>query len=48
MISMERRKFYIGGSVAALSVPTRPFPCPTPLETRAMLPVGKDVVGWGH
>jgi sulfate adenylyltransferase len=46
MISMERRKYYIGGAVEAVSVPERPFPCPPPAEVRAMLPEGKDVVAF--
>ena len=46
MISMERRKYYIGGKVEGLNVPTRPFPCPTPAEVRDMLPEGKDVVAF--
>ena len=46
MISMERRKYYIGGKVEGLSKPVRPFPCPDPSEVRAMLPAGKDVVAF--
>ena len=46
MISMERRTYYVGGKIEGLAVPERPFPCPTPEETRAMLPPGKDVVAF--
>jgi sulfate adenylyltransferase len=30
MVAMERGKFYIGGSLQGLDVPTRDFPCATP------------------
>ena len=46
MISMERRKYYIGGKIEGLNIPQRPFPCPTPAEVRAGLPAGKDVVAF--
>ena len=46
MISMERRKYYIGGKVEGLAIPERPFPCPDPAAVRAMLPEGKDVVAF--
>jgi len=46
MISMERRKYYIGGSLEGLEIPVRPFPCPSPEEVRATLPAGKDVVAF--
>jgi sulfate adenylyltransferase len=46
MISMERSKYYIGGSLSAVDKPVRPFPCPDPAEVRAMLPAGKDVVAF--
>jgi sulfate adenylyltransferase len=47
MISGERAKYYIGGSVKAVDVPDRPFPCPDPAAVRSMLPAGKDVVVGG-
>ena len=46
MISMERRKYYIGGKIEGLNLPARPFPCPTPEQVRADLPAGKDVVAF--
>ena len=46
MISMERRKYYIGGKIEGLNLPQRPFPCPTPEQVRADLPTGKDVVAF--
>ena len=35
MVAMERGKYYIGGPVQGLGVPTRDFPCATPKEVRA-------------
>jgi len=46
MVAMERGKFYIGGSVTGLGVPTRDFPCATPAEVREMLPGDADVVAF--
>merc|ERR1719253_621546 len=46
MVAMERGKFYIGGSVQGLGVPTRDFPCATPAEVRESLPDGADVVAF--
>ena len=43
---MERGKYYIGGSVQGLGVPTREFPCATPKEVREMLPDDADVVAF--
>jgi len=46
MVAMERGKFYIGGAVQGLGVPTREFPCATPAEVRANLPDDADVVAF--
>ena len=46
MVAMERGKYYIGGSVQGLGVPTRDFPCATPKEVREMLPDEVDVVAF--
>lgn len=46
MITMERGKFYLGGKVTGLDLPTRVFPCATPAEVRAMLPNRTDVVAF--
>eukprot|EP00892_Ulva_mutabilis_P001495 jgi/Ulvmu1/11346/UM075_0006.1 len=46
MIATERGKYYIGGKVHGLELPTRVFPCATPAEVRDMLPAGKDVVAF--
>ena len=44
MVAMERGKYYIGGPLQGLGVPTREFPCATPAEVREMLPGDVDVV----
>merc|ERR1719159_602554 len=46
MVAMERGKYYIGGSLTGLGVPTREFPCATPAEVREMLPADADVVAF--
>lgn len=46
MITMERKKYYMGGKVTGIKLPERVFPCATPAETRAMLPGGTDVVAF--
>lgn len=46
MITMERKKYYMGGKVTGLELPKRVFPCATPAETREMLPSGTDVVAF--
>ena len=46
MISMERKKYYIGGSIKGLELPNRVFNCQTPAEVRKSLPVGEDVVAF--
>ncbi len=43
MISMERGKYYLGGSVYGLELPKRVFPCATPAEVRAGLPSNKVI-----
>ncbi len=46
MIATERKRFYIGGSIAGLELPKRIFPCKTPQEVRSNLPSGEDVVAF--
>ena len=46
MITMERKCFYLGGSLKGLALPARVFPCKTPAEVRAGLPEGEDVVAF--
>jgi len=46
MVAMERGKYYIGGPLQGLGVPTREFPCATPAEVREMLPGDVDVVAF--
>ena len=46
MISMERKCFYLGGTLKGLELPKRVFPCKTPAEVRADLPDGEDVVAF--
>ena len=46
MITMERKRFYLGGLIQGLELPKRVFPCKTPAEVRAGLPVGEDVVAF--
>ena len=46
MITMERKRFYMGGSLHGLALPERVFPCKTPAEVRAGLPEGEDVVAF--
>ena len=46
MIACERGRFYLGGSIAGMELPERPFPCQTPAEVRAGLPEGQDVVAF--
>ncbi len=41
MIAMERGRFYFGGLVQGLELPSRVFPCRTPAEVRATLPTGR-------
>jgi len=46
MIANERGRYYLGGSIQGLALPRRVFPCKTPAEVRATLPVGEDVVAF--
>jgi len=46
MVAMERGKYYIGGSIQGLGVPTREFPCETPKEVREKLPGDVDIVAF--
>ncbi len=46
MIMAERGRFYLGGSLQGLELPSRVFPCRTPAEVRATLPPGEDVVAF--
>jgi len=46
MITGERGRFYLGGSVQGLELPQRVFPCKTPAEVRATLPEGQSVVAF--
>jgi len=46
MIATERGRFYLGGTVQGLALPSRVFPCKTPAEVRANLPAGQDVVAF--
>ena len=46
MITMERKRFYLGGSLKGLALPERDFPCKTPAEVRAGLPPCEDVVAF--
>ncbi|KAI3434657.1 hypothetical protein D9Q98_002721 [Chlorella vulgaris] len=46
MISMERGKYYMGGAVQGLELPTRVFPCESPAEVRSKLPEGVDVLAF--
>jgi len=46
MVAMERGKFYMGGKVQGLALPTRVFPCASPAEVRAALPKDTDVLAF--
>ncbi len=46
MISMERKKYYLGGSIKGLELPKRVFTCQTPSQVRETLPSGEDVVAF--
>jgi sulfate adenylyltransferase len=46
MVATERGRYYMGGKVTGLNLPTREFPCKTPQEVRAGLPADKDVVAF--
>mmetsp|Transcript_17815 Transcript_17815/g.34556 ORF Transcript_17815/g.34556 Transcript_17815/m.34556 type:complete len:433 (-) Transcript_17815:141-1439(-) len=46
MVATERGKYYLGGKVTGLNLPTRDFPCKTPAEVRETLPDDVDVVAF--
>ncbi len=46
MITTERRRFYLGGTLKGLELPKRIFPCKTPAQVRSELPSGEDVVAF--
>lgn len=46
MIATERGRYYLGGRLQGLALPERVFPCSTPVEVRATLPAGQDVVAF--
>ena len=46
MITTERGRYYLGGPVEGLALPTRVFPCATPAQVRATLPEGEDVLAF--
>ncbi|KAL6781539.1 ATS1 [Auxenochlorella protothecoides x Auxenochlorella symbiontica] len=46
MIAGERGRYYLGGGVEGLGLPTREFPCATPAEVRSTLPGGVDVLAF--
>jgi hypothetical protein len=45
-VAMERGKYYMGGKVQGLKLPTRVFPCASPSEVRATLPKDTDVLAF--
>jgi len=46
MIAMERKKYYLGGSIKGLELPKRVFTCKTPKQVRENLPSGEDIVAF--
>ena len=46
MICAERGRFYLGGGLQGLELPSREFPCRTPAQVRAELPDNQDVVAF--
>ncbi|GFR40886.1 hypothetical protein Agub_g1538, partial [Astrephomene gubernaculifera] len=46
MVAMERGKYYLGGPIKGLTLPTRVFPCATPAEVRSTLPTNQDVLAF--
>ena len=46
MISSERGRYYLGGPIQGLALPSRGFLCQTPLQVRSSLPPGHDVVAF--
>lgn len=46
MIATERGRYYLGGALQGLDLPSRVFPCKTPAAVRATLPEGQSVVAF--
>nr|YP_002049184.1 ATP-sulfurylase [Paulinella chromatophora]ACB42974.1 ATP-sulfurylase [Paulinella chromatophora] len=46
MITSERGRFYLGGKIIGIELPSRVFPCKTPFQVRATLPPNEDVVAF--
>jgi sulfate adenylyltransferase len=46
MISMERGRYYLGGKIEGLALPSRVFPCASPAEVRSTLPENVDVLAF--
>jgi len=46
MVATERGKYYMGGKVTGLNIPTRDFVCRTPAQVRETLPEDADVVAF--
>ena len=46
MVAMERKKYYLGGSIKGFELPNRVFKCKTPSEVRENLPAGENVVAF--
>jgi sulfate adenylyltransferase len=46
MICTERGRYYLGGALQGLELPSREFPCRTPAQVRADLPDDQDVVAF--
>lgn len=46
MITTERGKYYLGGSITGLNTPIREFPCKSPEEVRKDLPNDVDIVAF--
>ncbi|PNW85824.1 hypothetical protein CHLRE_03g203850v5 [Chlamydomonas reinhardtii] len=46
MVAMERGKYYIGGPIKGLALPTRVFPCASPADVRSTLPANQDVLAF--
>ena len=46
MIATERAPLYVGGTIAGLKLPTRPFSCATPAQVRPQLPANESVVAF--
>ncbi|PNH02112.1 Sulfate adenylyltransferase [Tetrabaena socialis] len=46
MVAMERGKYYMGGPIKGLALPTRVFPCASPADVRSTLPPYQDVLAF--